>query len=157
MQKNRQKMIEDIKESKEKNMGWSNYIIIEELKMMIETSREVNELEDYIKESLNKMIRDDTTIDISTSDLKVNDITIKDLCTMASAYENASPLSCMDTNKLLLYWLESKDIKYEVKSEFNIDLNQYKENGYKIIRRWKSDNNGENDVNKGDNQEDKDK
>ena len=136
----------------EKNMGWSNYIIIEELKMIIETNREVGKLEAYIKDSLNKMITDDIDIDVSTSDLKVSDITIKDLCTMASAYENASTLSNIEIDKLFLYWLEGKDIKYEVKSEFNIDLNQYKENGYKIIKRWKLDNN-DNDDNKGDDKE----
>jgi hypothetical protein len=121
-------------------MGWSNYIIIEDWKMIIETNREVGELENYIKESLDKMISSDTDIDVSISDLKVSDITIKDLCTMASAYENASSLASMEADKLFLYWLESRDIEYEIKSEFNLDLNQYKENGYKIIRRWKSDN-----------------
>ena len=126
-------------ESKEKNMGWSNYIIIEDWKMIIETSREADELEDYIKESLDKMISN-TDIDISTSDLKVSDMTIKDLCTLASACENASTLSCMELDKLLLYWLESKDITYEIESEFNIVLEGYKEKGYKIIKRWKSDN-----------------
>ena len=120
-------------------MGWSNYIIIEDWKMIIETSREADELEDYIKESLDKMISN-TDIDISTSDLKVSDMTIKDLCTLASAYENASTLSCMELDKLLLYWLESKDITYEIESEFNIVLEGYKEKGYKIIKRWKSDN-----------------
>lgn len=131
-------------------MGWSNYIIIEDWKMIIETNREVGELEAYIKESLNKMIGNDTDIDVSISDLKVSDITINHLCTLTSAYKNASSLACMEADKLFLYWLESKEIEYEIKSEFNLDLNQYKENGYKIIRRWKSDN---NDGNKYDDQE----
>lgn len=121
-------------------MGWSNYIIIEDWKMVIETNREVNELEDYIKKSLNKMISNDADIDISTSDLKVNDITISHLCTLVSAYESASSLACMETDKLFLYWLESKDIVYKIESEYNLDIKKYKENGYKIIRRWKSDN-----------------
>lgn len=122
-------------------MGWSNYIIIEDWKMIIETNREVNELEDYIKKSLDKMISDDTDVDISISDLKVSDITISHLCALASAYENASSLACIDTDKLFIYWLEGKGIEYDIKSEFNIDLKKYKESGYKIIRIWKSDNN----------------
>ena len=129
-------------------MGWSNYIIIEKWKMIIETNREVGELEDYIKESLDKIIRDDKDIDINILDLKVSDITIKDLCALAFAYENTSALSYMEIDKLFLYWLESKSIEYDVKSEFNIDLNLYKENGYKIIRKWKSDNNDDNDKEK---------
>lgn len=126
-------------------MGWSNYIIIEDWKMIIETNREVNELETYIKESLDKMIGDDTDIDVSISDLKVSNMTIKDLCALASAYENASSIACMEADKLFLYWLESKDIEYQIKSEFNLDLKKYKEDGYKIIRRWKSDNDDNGD------------
>lgn len=134
-------------------MGWSNYIIIEDWKMIIETNREVNELEAYIKESLGNMISDDTDIDVSISDLKVSNMTIKDLCTLASAYENASSLACMEADKLFLYWLESKDIEYQIKSEFNLDLKKYKEDGYKIIGRWKSDNDNDYDGNKCDDQE----
>lgn len=132
-------------------MGWSNFIIVEDWKMIIETSKEVYELDDYIKESLDKMIDCSIDTDISTSDLKVNDITVKDLCVMAFAYDNASALACIDTDKLFLYWLKSRDITYETKSEFSIDLKEYKKNGYKIIRRWDSDD--DNDDDKEDNKE----
>ena len=120
-------------------MGWSNYIIVEDWKMIIETSREVDNLEDYIKESLDKMINNDTE-DIDISSLKVSDITIKDLCTLASVYENASSLAFMGIDKLFLFWLESKEIKYEIKQEHGLDFKKYKEGGYKFIRRWKYDN-----------------
>lgn len=115
-------------------MGWSNFIIIPKWKMTIETNRSVGELEDYIKKAIDKMIDDDTNIDIDTSDLKVSNITVKDLCIMASAYENAISLYGIDIDKFLLYWLESKDIEYEIKSEYNIDLKEYKDKGYNIIR-----------------------
>lgn len=135
-------------------MGWSNYVLIPSWKMIIETSKEVDELEEYVKKSLDNMIQSDLDTDLSTSDLKISDITIKDLCTLASAYDNASTLAFMNIDKFLLYWLESKDIKYEINSEFNIDLSQYKENGYNIIRRWRSDeNNDDNEDNKGDRKE----
>lgn len=87
------------------------------------------------------MINNDTE-DIDISSLKVSDITIKDLCTLASAYENSSSLAFMEVDKLFLYWLKNRDIKYEIKSEFGIDLKKYKEDGYKLIRRWKYDNDG---------------
>jgi hypothetical protein len=125
-------------------MGWSNYIIIKDWKMIIETSRYVDSLEDYIGESLDKMVNNGTE-DVNISDLKVSDITINDLCVLASAYENASSLAYMETDKLFLYWLESKKIEYKIKSEIGLDLKKYKEDGYKIINRWKSDNdNGDN-------------
>lgn len=120
-------------------MGWSNYIIVEDWKMIIEISREIDNLEDYITESIDKMVNSDAE-DVNISDLKVSDITVKDLCVLASAYDNASSLAYMETDKLFLYWLETKDIGYEIKSEYGLDLKKYKEDGYKIIRRWKSDN-----------------
>jgi hypothetical protein len=138
-------MFKDEKDRRVKGekMGWSNYIIVEDWKMIIETDRGVDGLEYYIKESLDKMISDDTDI-VDISCLKVNDITIKDLCVMTSAYENANSLAFMETDKLFLYWLESKEIKYEIKQEHGLDLKKYKEDGYKIIRRWKSDNDNDN-------------
>lgn len=113
-------------------MGWSNFIIIEKWKMAIETNRSVNELEDYIKDAIDKMT--DTEIDIDISDLKVSDITVKDLCALVSAYDNASTLYQLDSDKLFLYWLESRNIEYEIKSEHQINIEQYKENGYDVIR-----------------------
>jgi len=115
-------------------MGWSNFIIIEKLKMIIETNRSVNELEHYIKDAIGKMIDNDTGIDIDISDLKVSDITVKDLCTFASAYDNAITLCQLDSDKLFLYWLESRNIEYEIQSEHQTNIEQYKENGYDVIR-----------------------
>ena len=126
--------IKDTKESKEKNMGWSNFIIIEKWKMIIEANRSVNELEHYIKDAIDKMIDNDTEIDIDISDLKVSDITVKDLCILASAYDNASAIYQLDSDKLFLYWLESRNIEYEIKSEHQINITQYEENGYNVIR-----------------------
>lgn len=120
-------------------MGWSNYIIVEDWKIIIETYRGVDSLEDYIKESLDKMINNDTE-DIDISNLKVSDMTVKELCTLASAYDNASSLAFMEVDKLLLYWLKNKGIEYEIKPEFGFDFKKYEEDGYKMIRRWKSDN-----------------
>lgn len=131
-------------------MGWSNFIIIEDWKILIESSREVGELEDYIKESLDKIISDTTDIDISISDLKVSDITLKDLCVLASAYENVSALAYMNVDKLLIYWLECREIEYDIKSEYNLDIEEYKEKGYNIIRRWSSEDITESDTDKND-------
>ena len=122
-------------------MGWNNFIIIEKWKMMIEMNRNVDELQDYIKDAIDKIIRHDTDIDISMSDLKVSDITIKDLCTMALACDNTNTLYGLDIDKFLLYWLESRNIEYNIKSEYNVDLKEYKDKGYNIIRTWSSDDN----------------
>ena len=115
-------------------MGWSNYIIIPSWKIIIETNRNVQDIEDYIKEAIDKMIDYCIDIGVDNSDLKVSDITVKDLCALASAYDNASALSQLDVDKIFLYWLERKNIEYEIKSEYNVDIKQYEENGYNIIR-----------------------
>ena len=115
-------------------MGWSNYIIIPNWKIIIETNRSVRELENYITEAIDKIIHSDTDIDFETSDLKISDMTVKDLCILTSAYDNTSSLSQLDVDKILLYWLEYRNIEYEVKSEFQVDIKQYEENGYKADR-----------------------
>lgn len=128
-------------------MGWSNYIIIEDWKMIIETNREVDNLEDYIKESLDKMINNEEE-NVDISNLKVSDITIKDLCTLASAYDNASSLAFIAVDKLFLFWLEGKGIKYEIKQEHGFDFKKYEEGGYKFIRKWNYGNDDEYSGNK---------
>jgi len=101
--------------------------------MLIEVNRSVGEIEEYITNALNSII-DNGDIDIDTSDLKVSDITVKDLCILANAYENASTLSQLEIDKLLLYWLDRRNIGYEIKSEHNVDTKKYKEDGYNIVR-----------------------
>lgn len=113
-------------------MGWTNFIIIDRWKMLIEVNRSVGEIEEYITDALNSII-DSEDIDIDISNLKVSDITVKDLCILASAYENASSLSQLEIDKLFLYWLDSRNIEYDIKSEYNVDTEKYKENGYNIV------------------------
>jgi hypothetical protein len=120
-------------------MGWSNYIIIKDWKIIIETDRGVDSLEDYIKKSLDNMINnDEESIDLSS--LKISDITVKELCTLATAYDNANSLAFMEVDKLVLYWLKNKNIEYEIKQEFGFDFKKYETDGYKLISklsRWK--------------------
>lgn len=128
-------------------MGWSNYIIIDKWKMIIETNREVDELEDYIEHAIDNIIDNDIDVDVDTSDLKINSMTVKDLCIMAFLYENASALCGLHIDKLLLYWLKHKNIDYDTKSEYNIDVGQYKDKGYKIISIWGPDDDNDQDNN----------
>lgn len=114
-------------------MGWTNFVIVKDWKMIIETHREVGELEDYIKDALEYIINCDTNID-SMSELKVSDITIKELCAMSSSYERAGDLYDIDIDKLFLFWLERRNIKYDIMQGFKIDIKEYEENGYQVIR-----------------------
>jgi hypothetical protein len=113
-------------------MGWSNYIIIDDWKIVIEVNRGVDEIQKYIFDSLENIINNVSDIDVS--ELKLSDITTKELCVISSVYENASNLFDLDIDKILLYWLEKKNIKFEIKSEFKINLSDYEANGFKVVK-----------------------
>lgn len=115
-------------------MGWSDYVIVEKLRLVVEISRYVTELDDWIKESLDFLI-DEENDTIEISEIKVTNLSLKELAVLVMNYDKASPLSGMDYNKLFLYWLKCRGIDYEIESEYSIKLEEYEEKGYLIIRR----------------------
>lgn len=117
-------------------MGWSNYIIISEWKMIIETSRNVDELEDYIANSLDYIVDEDNIgDDVDMANVKLSELTLGNLAILLNSHTNMSALVCTELDKLFLYWLEGKDIKYEIKSEYSINIEEFKEKGYNIVRK----------------------
>ena len=125
-------------------MGWSNYIVIPKWKLLIEVSRDVNQIEDYEKAAIEKAI-DEDNIDydahtegediIGMGDIPINKITIKDLTELYKSYNIVESLSGMDYNKLLLYWLKSRDIDFNIQSEHIVDMKEYIKEGYIKIER----------------------
>jgi len=121
-------------------MGWSNYIIIQKLKLIIETSRNINEIYDFQKKALGYLIDDERTIELEEQDISninIKNISIKDLAILFSTYEQAEKISGMEEDKFLLYWLGYKNIDYKIISEFEItkDIDEYKKT-YTIIRMY---------------------
>jgi hypothetical protein len=125
-------------------MGWSNYIIIPELKLIIEVSRDVGDIEDYECDAIDKAISDDNfehvyhvegddVIDIEN--VPIQKITIKDLAELYRRYDMIQSLTGLDYNKLLLYWMKKRDMAFSIKSEHDIDLKGYEKEGYNIVRR----------------------
>ncbi len=120
-------------------MGWSNYIIIPKLKLIVEISRNINESYDYQKKALDYLTDEerlyDTTEEREIGNISTKDISIKDLTVLYSIYEQATLLSEMEPDRFFLYWLESKGLQYEIKSEFDIDdkMKEYKKT-YTILR-----------------------
>lgn len=125
-------------------MGWSNFIIIPRLKLLIEIPREIDEIR-YYEESAIKRVIDEENIDYddhfegddvaNMGDVLINKITIKDLTELYKRYDIVQSLAGMDYNKLLLFWLKNRGIDFEIKSEYNIDKNEYEKEGYMIIER----------------------
>lgn len=122
-------------------MGWTNFVILPKQKLVVEISRHVNNIEDYERDALRKLV--DNELDLfDDTDIKVKDMTVKELCKIYSAYENMSTLSGLEIDKFLLFWLVNKNFDFEIKPEYNVDIEEYKRNGYHIIR-INSDDNGE--------------
>lgn len=114
-------------------MGWSNYIIIPEFKLAIEVSRYVADIEDYEKEALYEITEEEEVEDVEN--VKVRDITVKDLTTLYNAHEIVSSLTGFEIDKLLLFWLQNRGIEYKIKSEFEATADQLKDDGYTVIHR----------------------
>lgn len=114
-------------------MGWSNYIIIPEFKLAMEVSRYVQDIEKYEKDALYKITEERDVEDVEN--VKVRDITVKDLTTLYNAHEIVNSLTGFEIDKLLLFWLQNRGIEYEIKSEFEATADQLKDEGYTVIRR----------------------
>lgn len=119
-------------------MGWSNYIIIPKLKIIVETNREIDDIESYQKESIDEIVDEENIDDgvyLDLENVKINDITIKDLALLYKDHEIMQCVRGIHIDRLLLYWLQNKGIDFEVKSEHNIDKEKYKSEGYIFIER----------------------
>ena len=124
-------------------MGWTNFIIIPKLKLIIEISRQIDEISDYQKNALNFLTDEERIYEIEEYNIEnkySKDLTIKDLTQMFSVYEQANGISGMESDKFFLYWLETKGIEYIIESEFTIKennkLESYKNEGYTILRMF---------------------
>lgn len=122
-------------------MGWSNYIIIDDFKLIVEISRDVDNIANYEVNALTKLIdayQDDNIVtdnDIDMQDIKISDMTIGNLTTLYIIYKNANDICEMQIDKFLLYWLKHRKINYNIKSEYNIDIQGYIDEGYNILSR----------------------
>jgi hypothetical protein len=125
-------------------MGWSNYIVIPKWKLLIEVSRDINELADYEQTAIDKII-DDENLDYDThfdgedvvemGNVQIGQVTIRDLAELYKRHDIVQSLAGMDYNKLFLYWLKSRGIDFSVQSEYGIDVKEYVKEGYTKIER----------------------
>ena len=121
-------------------MGWSNYIIIDSLKIVVETNREVGDIEMYREEALDKIINteEDTYINdkiLDIENVKISELSIGHISILHDAFNDISSIYGMHIDKFLLFWLKKKGIKFEVESENSINIQEYKDNGYIVLRR----------------------
>jgi hypothetical protein len=116
-------------------MGWSNFIIIPSLKIAVEVSRDIHDLEDYEEKAFEYLTSEEFDDEIDIENRKLKDLNVRDLTTLFTTYDSTNSLKGLDYNKLLLVWLKSRGMDYEVKSEYDIDREKLEKEGYKIICR----------------------
>lgn len=125
-------------------MGWSNYIVIPKWRLLIEVSRDVNELADYEQAAMDKII-DGESLDCEThfdgedvvemGNVPISQVTIRDLSELYKRHDIVQSLAGMDYNKLFLYWLKSRGIDFSVQSEYSLDVKEYIKEGYSKVER----------------------
>jgi hypothetical protein len=125
-------------------MGWSNYIVIPEWKLLVEISRHVDGIEDYQKITIDKAIDEDNIDYIMNidgkdiedmGDVPVHKVTIKELIELYKSYDIVQSLSGMDSDVFLLYWLKNRSIGFSVQSENVLDMDKYIKEGYTKIEK----------------------
>lgn len=89
------------------------------------------DLEDSEEESLDKITGEDSDSLEYIGDARVDELTIEQTSSLYSSYEIFRNLAGLDIDKLLLYWLKSKDINFEIESD--IDIKLWQKEGYNII------------------------
>lgn len=116
-------------------MGSSNFIIIHSLKIAIEISRNLNDLEDYEERAFNYLTDEEFDEEIDIERRTIRNLTVRDLATLYTTFDHTNSLRGMDSDKLLLFWLKSRGIDYQIKSEYEIEKEKLEEDGYHILWR----------------------
>ena len=116
------------------NMGWTNYIVIPKLKLVVETSRYVDEVDEYFVNAFKQLeVYVDAEDYIDISEIKVKDLNLKVLSELIKAYDIYIKLSGWEyPEKILLLFLELRNIDYEIIPEWDFKEKKYK--GYTILR-----------------------
>ena len=131
-------------------MGWSNYVVIPKLKLAIEVSREIDEGDNYEYEDqaekffdITKFIMEEVSFECFEKPL--HEITLEDLTdVLRIAKESADTLMYLyHLDKLLIYWLISRNIKFEIISEFQFNERKDEFKDFKIIEQFNGDEENE--------------
>ena len=109
----------------------TDVIVVPDLKLIIET--DVDNIEHYEEEALTKLIENTDSEDIDLDSTKVNNFTVTEICSLANAYNIISNLNGIEIDKLFLYWLDSKNIEYNI--DYDVDIGEYEKEGYYIIKK----------------------
>lgn len=118
-------------------MGWSNYIIIQRMKVIVEVSREFSneDLSESEKNALSFLTNNESFEFIDMENIKIKDLNLKDIKNFTKCVDLVNDLSGIDVDKLLLFWLKSRDIPFIILSELSKEWEAFDKFEYKIITR----------------------
>lgn len=113
-------------------MQWSNYVIIEDLKLAVEVHK-TDDIDEYQEQILEEIFNKGCSFREDICEDNIDDLSINDICELADAHDKISTIAGMDMDQLFVTWLKYRDISFEILESDEIDINQYKEDGYNII------------------------
>lgn len=106
------------------------YIILRDKKLIIEIDED-EDLEDYEKDALDKILSEDFSSNSDIGETKTADLNIEQTHHIYSLCKIIEDLTELDIDKLLIYWLRSKDIDFYVENDINSQ--EWQRDGYRII------------------------
>lgn len=120
-------------------MGWSNYLVVPQLKLVVELPREENELKGYVKEAFDNVlkIKDENECLEDLTSTTINNLDLNTLSILVNSHKLVDDLSCVELTDFLLYWLDSKGIEFAIHNEYEkeLDIEELKNKGYIVLRR----------------------
>ncbi len=81
-------------------MGWTNFVIVPSLNIAIEISRYLQDLEDYEERAFKYLASEEFEERIDIENRTIRDLTVRDLATLFTAYDNTNALKGLDHDKL---------------------------------------------------------
>jgi len=121
-------------------IGWANYIIVDDWKMKFEISRYVN-IDDieYIYELIDKIQNSVEELPMEAFEEKYREITLQSMAEYISIAKSTSSLfgmvDCYLNEFIFMRFLKSRNIPFRVISEFDLDKEDEPANDYKTIER----------------------
>ena len=92
------------------------YLIIPDLKIAIGI-KDIEDIEDSEEDAISNILNEDNITDDEIVDVEVNKLTVKDFATFTNLYKLIQSVAGMEHDKILLYWLRSRNIEYTITSE----------------------------------------
>lgn len=111
-----------------------SYLVIENMKLVVEIA-DIEDIEMSEKNALEEIIGEKNTdeFDIDIDDTDVSDLTFKEAVVLYKSHDMIKSLLGINIDKMLLYWLENRDIEYCIESD--VDISKYQRDGFVILEK----------------------